>query len=138
MGVKRAVEGEAAKGRGVWLACLLAWIVPGAGHLYLRKYAHAAVFFAAVTSLAVAGWLVGGEMHSPLRDNSGEGFLQSLAALGNIALGAIHLVFHLFGLAAGEVTMRSYEYGTTFIIVAALVNLLVVMDAYDHARGVKK
>ncbi len=138
MGSKRAVGGEAARGAGVWLACLLSWIVPGAGHLYLRKYVHAAVFFATVTSLAVAGWLIGGEMHSPLRGNSGEGFLQSLAALGNIALGAIHLVFHLLGLALGDVTLRSYEYGTTFIIVAALVNLLVVMDAFDHARGVKR
>ena len=138
MDSKKAVGGEAVKGSGVWLACLLAWIIPGAGHFYLRKYAHAAVFFATVTLLAVSGWLLGGELHSPLRDNASEGFLQSLAALGNIALGAIHLVFHLLGLALGDVTLRSYEYGTTFIIVAALVNLLVVMDAFDHARGVKK
>ena len=123
------------------IACFLAWVVPGGGHLYLRKYVHAAVFFCSVVILAVVGWLLSGEMHSFLRPNSGEGLLQFMAALGNIALGSIHLIFLLFGLAPGGLeaaSRQTYEYGTTFIVVAALINILVIMDAFDFARGVKE
>lgn len=117
-----------------FLAGLLAFLVPGLGHLYLRRRGQAAVFFATITALAIAGWLVNGEMYSFLRDNSGEGFLQTMAALGSIFLGAYHLIFHFFGLALGEITARSHEYGTTFILIAALLNILVILNAWDVAR----
>ncbi len=125
----------------IFIACFLAWVVPGAGHLYLRRYAHAAIFFLIVTALVTSGWLISGEMHSLLRPNSGEGLLQFLAAVGNIALGSIHLIFLLLGWAPGGMeysSQRTYEYGTTFIIVAALINILVMLDAFDHARGARK
>ena len=125
----------------IWAACLLAWLVPGLGHLYLKKYWHSAVFFLSVTVLAVVGVFLHGEMHSLLRANSGEGFLQFLAAVGNIALGVVHVAFLIFGLAPGgleAISQRTYEYGTTFIVVAALINLLVILDAFDFARGVKE
>ena len=134
---KPAAEVEKDQFSRIGIACFLAWLVPGAGHLYLRKYWHAAVYFFSVTALVVVGVLLQGEMHSLLRANSGEGFLQWLAALGNVALGGYHLLMQALGLALGDVTVRNYEYGTTFIIVAALINLLVVLDAFDHARGVK-
>jgi len=120
------------------IACFLAWLVPGAGHLYLRKYIHGAVFFFCITTLVVAGIMMQGEMHSFMRQNANEGFLQWLAALGNIALGAYHFIIQATGLATGNIEARAYEYGTTFIIIASLVNLLVVFDAFDHARGVKR
>jgi hypothetical protein len=77
-------------------------------------------------------------MHSLLRDNAWEGFLQLMAGIGNIGLGIVHLFFYLFGLGTGDVTVRTYEVGTTFIIIAALINVLVALDAFDIARGVKK
>lgn len=122
----------------VALACALALIIPGAGHLFLRKYVHAVVFFVSVVALAVAGASINGEMHSFLRSNSGEGFLQLMAALGNIALGVLHLIFHAAGFGLGSITTTTYEYGTTFIIVAALINVLVILNAYDIARGEKE
>ena len=37
----------------------------------------------------------------------------------------------------GNVRAVSYEYGNAFLIVAGLLNLLVVIDAYDIALGRK-
>jgi hypothetical protein len=37
----------------------------------------------------------------------------------------------------GDVRAVSYEYGNAFLIVAGLLNLLVVIDAYDIALGRK-
>ena len=38
---------------------------------------------------------------------------------------------------AGDVRAVTYEYGNAFLIVAGLLNLLVVIDAYDVAMGRK-
>jgi hypothetical protein len=122
----------------ILISCFLAWLFPGAGHLYLRKYWHACVYFLTTTTLIITGIMMNGELHSLLRSNSSEGFLQWLAALGNLALGSYHFLIHALGLAAGDVTVRSYEYGTTFIISAALINLLVILDAFDYARGARQ
>jgi hypothetical protein len=37
----------------------------------------------------------------------------------------------------GDVVAASYEYGNTFLIVGGLLNSLVVLDAYDRAKGRK-
>lgn len=119
-------------------ACVLAFLLPGAGHVYLRKYWHAAVFFTTTILLAVAGIMQNGELHSFLRGSANEGFLQLMASIGNIGLGILHLVFVLFGLGLGDVQAATYEYGTTFIVIAALINILVVLNAFDIASGAKK
>ena len=38
---------------------------------------------------------------------------------------------------AGKVTSVTYEYGNTFTAVAGLLNILVILDALDTARGHK-
>jgi hypothetical protein len=124
--------------QSVGMPCILAFLFPGAGHLYLKKYVQAAVFFIVELTLLVSGWLMQGEMHSLFRENAKEGFLQLAAGIGNLAMGALHFVFHFAGLAQGNIEARTYEYGTTFIIIAALINMLVILNAYDIARGEKK
>ena len=39
-----------------WLAGVLAWAVPGAGHLYQGRYGKAAVYFVCVLGLFLYGW----------------------------------------------------------------------------------
>ena len=41
------------------------------------------------------------------------------------------------GAGAGRVVAITYEYGNTFLIVAGLLNMLVVLDAFDIAKGRK-
>jgi hypothetical protein len=38
---------------------------------------------------------------------------------------------------AGEPTTYTYDFGNVFIYVAGLLNMLVVVDAFDIARGRK-
>jgi Family of unknown function (DUF6677) len=47
------------------------------------------------------------------------------------------VIAKLLGLGEGVVTAASYEYGNTFMIVSGLLNMLVVLDAYDIALGRK-
>ena len=63
--------------------------------------------------------------------------LAGLAAVADIGIGLPYFVAWAFGLGAGRVLAVTYEYGNAFLITAGLLNLLVVVDAYDIALGRK-
>jgi hypothetical protein len=63
--------------------------------------------------------------------------LPGLAALADVGIGLPYFIARALGYGAGDVRAVTYEYGNTFIVVAALLNLLVVIDAYDTAIGRK-
>ena len=63
--------------------------------------------------------------------------LVGLAAFADLGIGAVYFVASALGLGAGDVRSVTYEYGNAFLIVAGLLNLLVVIDAYDIALGRK-
>jgi len=115
------------------LVCVAAWLVPGAGHLYLGRRQKATVFFVALVLLFGLGLLLEGrifpfELSEPL---------VGLAAIADLGLGLPWMVARLAGAGAGTVTAVTYEYGNTFLIVAGLLNYLVVLDAFDVAMGRK-
>ena len=63
--------------------------------------------------------------------------LVGLAAIADFGVGAHVLRRRGAWLGAGDVRAVTYEYGNAFLIVAGLLNLLVVIDAYDIALGRK-
>lgn len=63
--------------------------------------------------------------------------LVGLAAVANLGIGLPYFVAAALGLGAGDVRVVTYEYGNAFLIVAGLLNMLVVIDAYDIALGRK-
>jgi hypothetical protein len=125
----------AAKSRSGWLVllCLAAWAVPGAGHLWLGRRSKGVIFLAALPlmfaiGLAVQGRLFPFAMSEPLI---------GLAALADLGIGVPYFVATALGLGGGKILAVTYEYGNAFLIVAGLLNLLVVIDAYDIALGRK-
>ena len=115
-------------------ACLLAWLVPGAGHFYLRRYQKGAVFLGAIGALFVLGLV----MDSRLQLAMGlDDLLASLFSLAQMAIGVPYFAARMLGYEAGKVTSITFEYGNTFTAVAGLLNVLVVLDAYDVAVGRK-
>jgi hypothetical protein len=113
--------------------CLVAWGVPGAGHLWLGRRYKGLVFLLTLPSmfaigLAAAGRLFPFELADPL---------VALAALAELGIGSPYFVAVALGLGQGDVRAVTYEYGNSFMIVAGLLNLLVVIDAYDIALGRK-
>ena len=110
-----------------------AWLVPGLGHLMLGRTRRAVTFFLIVTGLFVLGLALRGELF-PLETSEPLTFLAGLAEIGS---GLPFFVAKLLGLGAGEVTAVTYEYGYTFCIVAGLLNMMIMLDAYDIAVGRK-
>jgi hypothetical protein len=63
--------------------------------------------------------------------------LVALAAFATLGNGLPYLVANVLDAGDGVVTAASYEYGNTFLIVSGLLNMLVILDAYDIAVGRK-
>jgi hypothetical protein len=149
-----AVENAAAVERQAvspFIPCVLAWLLPGLGHLYLGKKRRAAVFFAVVTLMFALGIVSGGS--ASLVDSRQP--LTALATFDNVAMGPLELlsrqatygriVYRLPPDDGDPVTVEltdrlrrrvrsvTYEYGTTFLLTAGLMNILLILDAFDIA-----
>ena len=122
------------KGR-TFFAMLLAYLVPGAGHLYLGRRARAITFFCIVVLMFVIGIAIDGDLYTLGHSNGS--ILRLLAALGSLGAGAIYWITAGMGV-HGDVTSITFEHGTAFTITAGLMNLLLVLDVFDIAQGRKE
>ena len=117
-----------------WSIVLLAWAVPGAGHLALGKRARAAVFILIIGVAIVLGCLLHGNLHR-LVPNQPLSIVGTLAAMG---MGIPYFLLRFgFGY-TGDIAELSYEYGTAFLLCAGLMNLLLVLDVWDLCSGRKE
>lgn len=116
-------------------AMVLAYLVPGAGHLYLGRRGRAVAFFVIVLLMFVIGLSIDGDLYT-LGRSAGQ-LLRILASLGSMGSGAIYFIAAGMGV-HGDMTSITYEHGTAFTITAGLMNLLLVLDAFDIAQGRKE
>ncbi|PYQ56389.1 MAG: hypothetical protein DMF58_20910 [Acidobacteria bacterium] len=115
-------------------AIVLAYLIPGAGHLYLGKRARAITFFVIVVLMFAIGLAIDGDLYT--LTHSGGSLLRLLAALGSMGSGALYFIAAGMG-AHGDVTSITYEHGTAFTITAGLMNLLLMLDSFDISEGRK-
>lgn len=113
--------------------CALAWLVPGAGHLWLRRTQKGVVFLLVLALMFAIGLVLQGRIF-PFQFSQP---LVALAALADLGIGALYFLAWMMGWGGGTSVALTYEYGNAFLIVAGLLNLLVVLDAYDIAVGRK-
>jgi hypothetical protein len=116
-----------------YLICAASWAVPGAGHLWLGRAQKGLIFLVALPLMFAIGLRLEGrlfpfELTQPL---------VALAAFADIGVGVPYVVAKALGLGGGRVIAESFEYGNAFLIVAGLLNMLVVLDAFDVAEGRK-
>jgi len=114
---------------------VLAYLVPGAGHFYLGKRGRAAAFCVIVCLMFAIGIAIDGDLYTVVR--TGGSLLRFLAGLGSMGAGILYFIAVSMGV-HGDVTSITYEHGTAFTITAGLVNLLLMLDAYDIAEGHKE
>jgi hypothetical protein len=110
-----------------------AWLIPGAGHLWLRRRHKGLTFFIVLPLMFGFGLWLKGRLFPFLPAEP----LVALAALADVGIGLPNLIARSLGAGAGDVTAITWEYGNTFMIVAGLLNMLVVLDAFDVAEGRK-
>ena len=115
-------------------AGLLAWVFPGLGHVFLGRLGKGLVLMGSILALFVLGVMMDSrlQLHLGLEDP-----LALLFSAAQMGIGAPYVIARLLGYETGLVTSPTYEYGNTFTAVAGLLNILVLLDALDTARGVR-
>jgi len=121
-----------------YLAAALAWLWPGFGHLYLRRWSRGLALCLLVLVMVVVGASLDGHLwrfEGP-PTASADAAMAALLTVVSWGLGGPYLVLRLGGY-GGDIASRGFEYGTAFLLTAALMNLLLVFDAWDISAGRK-
>jgi hypothetical protein len=116
-----------------YLICVAAWLIPGAGHLWMGRKQKGLTFLVTLTAMFAFGIWIEGRLF-PFQFSEP---LVALSAFADIGLGLPYFIAKAMSAGAGRVVAITYEYGNAFIIVAGLLNMLVVLDAFDVAQGRK-
>ena len=114
-------------------APLVGWMVPGGGHFLQKRWGRGALLAASVTGMFVLGLLMQGKVYSA---NFGD-ILDVLGFVGNLGAGGLYLLTRALDWGHGSINLATADYGTKFIIVAGLLNVISAVDAYDIAIGKK-
>jgi hypothetical protein len=124
---------ETAVPANAYLAAVLGWLLPGSGHFLLGRVQRGAFYLAVVASCVGIGLALHGNLYRVIGGQP----LTVLATLGSMGLGLPYFVLRLGLGYEGVATAASYEYGTAFLLTAGVMNLLLVIDAWDIALGRK-
>lgn len=130
---KNAKTAPAPPAGRAFAAAFLAWLVPGAGHVFLGRRGRGVAFFVIVGIALGLGWQLDGELSHRLAGHP----LEVLRTLGCLGLGLPYFLLRLGLGYAGQLQAPGYEYGSAFLLTAGLMNYLLVLDAWDVARGEK-
>lgn len=117
-----------------WLVCVVAWAVPGAGHLWVGRQRTGLIVCAVLLLMFSVGLWLDGRLYG-FDGRAPFGVLLTLADLG---IGMPYFAARVLELGDGRVVAATYEHGSTFLVVAGLLNVLVALDAYDIADGRKQ
>ena len=138
------------------LACFLAWLLPGGGHWYLGRRVKAMVFLGLVVATFISGLVMQGRVYLANRVQP----LTYLATFANVALGPMDLIgrrmfyeriIYIFPSEAEptlyqeimqlnrkKILAVTHEYGSTFVLAAGLMNILLILDVFDIGIGRKR
>jgi hypothetical protein len=123
-----------AGGFKTFAACVAGIIVPGLGHAVLRKWDRAIVFFGSIAIMVMLGIRLHGRLFNP---EFGD-FFSTLKFVADAGSGLLYWIPWAQGSGSGDPTAYTYDYANVFIYVAGLLNMLIVVDAFDIALGRKQ
>lgn len=121
-----------------WIAAIaLGWIIPGGGHILLKRGGRGALILASVSLMFVLGLLMRGALFFPQGEDLLTRVIYYGGFVGNVLSGLPYLLTVWLGYAQADVAGHVHDYGTKFLVAAGLLNLLGMVDAWEIATGRK-
>ncbi|MDR3734922.1 MAG: hypothetical protein P4L10_05215 [Acidobacteriaceae bacterium] len=114
-------------------ALILGWIIPGAAHILLGKWVRGVLLFISIVAMFSIGIGLQGKVYVP---NTGD-LLDMLGFAGDLGGGGLYLLARIAGWGSSAVQIAIADYGTKFIVVAGLLNVIAAVDAHSLANGRK-
>jgi 4-amino-4-deoxy-L-arabinose transferase-like glycosyltransferase len=116
------------------LAPAIGWLIPGAGHLIQKRWTRGLLLMFAVVAMFAFGLAMEGKVYKP---NTGD-LLDILGFIGDLGSGALYIMGRIFEWGGTNITTANADYGTKYIVVAGLLNIMAAVDAYHIAIGKKQ
>ena len=130
--VDKPVAGKQAQQGFVYLPLIAGWLVPGAGHFLVGKWVRGLLVAGSIICMFALGVAMQGKLYSSAQDVLD--MLGMACDLGNVLL---FFVCRTLGLGASQVQIVTQDYGTKFIVVAGLLNVIAAVDAHNLRTGRK-
>ena len=115
-------------------ALVVGWLIPGAGHLIQKKFIRGMLLMIAIFTMFFVGLGMQGKVYA---FNTGD-LLDILGFFGDIGAGGLYFRTRMNDWGQGAIHRATADYGTKYIIVAGLLNVISAIDAYHIAIGKKK
>lgn len=116
----------------VYLPLIAGWLVPGAGHFLLRRWGRGTLLMLSIVCMFALGIAMQGKIYSNAHD-----ILDMLGFVGDLGTGLLYLASRVLSLGADQVQVTTGDYGTRFIVVAGLLNVIAAVDAHNLRTGRK-
>ena len=133
MATNAKVQPAAPTAGGWYGTVFLAWLIPGAGHFLLKKPIRGSLLLISVVGMFVTGIALEGKIYTP---NTGD-LLDILGFVGQLGSGILYMLARVFGWGHDSVQIAVADYGTKFLVVAGLLNIISAVDAHSLAIGRK-
>jgi len=130
--VDKPVAGKQAQQGFVYLPLIAGWLVPGAGHFLVGKWVRGLLVAVSIICMFALGVAMQGKLYSSAQD-----VLDMLGMAGDLGNGLLFFVCRTLGLGASQVQIVTQDYGTKFIVVAGLLNVIAAVDAHNLRTGRK-
>jgi hypothetical protein len=115
------------------VAPIVGWLIPGAGHILLKRYVRGILLLVSVVAMFVIGLGMHGRIYKP---NGGD-ILDILGFVGDVGAGALYFLARIMQWGDTLAANAAADYGKTFLIVAGLLNFIAAADAHHIALGKK-
>ncbi len=116
----------------VYLPLIAGWLAPGAGHFLIGKWIRGLLIASSVVCMFALGLAMHGKLYAGAQD-----ILDLLGLAGDLGNGLMYFVGRTLGLGAAPVQVTTADYGTKFIVVAGLLNVIAAVDAHNLRTGRK-
>lgn len=116
-----------------YAALILGWLVPGLGHVLTKHWIRASLLFLSITSMFILGVMMQGKLYQA---NLGD-VLEMLGFAGDLGCGGLYILGRIMDLGHGAIQLATADYGTKFIVVAGLLNIISAVDAHNLRIGRK-
>ena len=115
------------------IAPIAGWLFPGLGHFIQRRWIRGLLLMLAVCIMFFAGLGMQGKVY---QFNTGD-LLDILGFIGDLGSGLLYFAARSMDWGAGNIHRAVADYGTKYIVVAGLLNVIAAVDAHHIAIGKK-
>ena len=116
------------------IAPTVGWLIPGMGHIIQKRWIRGLLLMVSIVAMFLIGLAMQGKVYSP---NTGD-ILDMLGFIGDIGAGGLYIVTKALDAGQGAIFRATADYGTKFIVVAGLLNVICAIDAFHIATGKKQ